>query len=116
MEVVCDLESRSGCWSIPTTSVGSTWRWRGQQVAAPKTKWRGSAKSSPPAGAGRLDASGDVLVAQDWIRRSAAGAVAPGWDDRFESMCRYAESKGWIEESDGSIKGHVVWPDEGGSA
>lgn len=64
------------------------------------------------AGVGRLDEGGDVLVRPDWLRQSAAaGGVRPDWEERFEGMCRFARSKGWVTAVDGSIRAHVVRDD-----
>ncbi|MHB1584593.1 MAG: hypothetical protein ACYCU7_11185 [Acidimicrobiales bacterium] len=61
------------------------------------------------AGVGRLGPSGDAYVRPDAVRFHAAGQVDDGWDDQFESMCRYAEEKGWVD-ADGAVQAHVEWP------
>ncbi|HEV7535304.1 MAG TPA: hypothetical protein VGP90_06690 [Acidimicrobiia bacterium] len=61
------------------------------------------------AGVGRLLPSGEAMIETSAVRRLAAGRVAEGWDDEFAGMLKYAESKGWLDESGTSIQGHVEW-------
>ena len=62
------------------------------------------------AGVGRPDESGDVFIRPDAVRFHAAGQVGAGWEEGFAGMCRYAESKGWVDPGDGWIRAHVEWP------
>jgi hypothetical protein len=56
-------------------------------------------------GAGRVD--GDVaFIELAAVRRLAAGRVEEDWDNRFEAMCGYARSKGWIDEG-ARIQAHI---------
>ncbi|PRY17128.1 hypothetical protein [Kineococcus rhizosphaerae] len=62
---------------------------------------------------GELDAEGEdvaaahVRVSIEWLRRTAhAEGADAGWDEQFERMLAYAESKGWV--ADGTVRAHVV--------
>jgi hypothetical protein len=64
---------------------------------------------------GTLDASGDVLVSVEAVRRLATeSATTTGstldadWDAGLARMLEYAASQGWIAD-DGSIRAHVEW-------
>jgi hypothetical protein len=66
---------------------------------------------------GTVDPSGDALIPPSTLRSLAAeaaadqgGALDPGWDDRFDTMVAYADSKGWIAD-DGSVRVHIEWGD-----
>lgn len=61
------------------------------------------------AGVGRLLPSGEAVIEIGVVRRLAAGHVADGWDEEFAGMLRYAESKGWLDETGSSIRAHVEW-------
>jgi len=56
---------------------------------------------------GRLLPSGDAMIDTAAVRRMADGRVAEGWDDDFAAMLGYAESKGWLDDTGGSIQAHV---------
>ena len=58
---------------------------------------------------GRLLPSGEAMIETSAVRRMARGGVPEGWDDEFAAMLKYAESKGWLDESGGSIQAHVEW-------
>ena len=58
-------------------------------------------------GVGRLLPSGEAMIDTAAVRRLAAGRVADGWDDDFAAMLKYAGSKGWLDETGGSIQAHV---------
>ena len=60
------------------------------------------------AAAGRLEGD-DAWITVDSVRRMAKGRVGPGWDADFEAMLRFAASKGWLDETGGSIRAHVEW-------
>ena len=67
------------------------------------------------AAAGRLD--GDhAWITVDALRRMAAGRVGPGWDEDFDGMLAFANSKGWVDPAGGSIRAHVEWEDANGGA
>jgi hypothetical protein len=61
------------------------------------------------AGVGRLLPSGETMIEIGAVRRLAAGRVAEGWDDEFAGMLKYAESKGWLDETGTQIQAHVEW-------
>lgn len=58
-------------------------------------------------GVGRLLPSGEAMIETAAVRRMAQGQVPDGWDDEFAGMLKYAESKGWLDETGGSIQAHV---------
>ena len=58
-------------------------------------------------GVGRLLPSGEAMIDTEAVRRMAAGRVHDDWDDDFSAMLKYAESKGWLDETGGSIQAHV---------
>jgi hypothetical protein len=58
-------------------------------------------------GVGRLLPSGEAMIDIAAVRRMAAGRVPDGWDDEFAGMLGYAESKGWLDETGGSIQAHI---------
>ncbi|HKN39493.1 MAG TPA: hypothetical protein VJ622_10795 [Acidimicrobiia bacterium] len=60
-------------------------------------------------GVGRLLPSGDAMIDTVAVRRMAGGRVPEGWDGDFAAMLQYAESKGWLDETGGSIQAHVEW-------
>lgn len=114
MEVVCDLVART----VRLDEPDELGRFNVRVLGRPELDGDGRAAELAAmletAGAGRLDDGGDALVRPDWLRRSAAsGGVGPDWEERFGAMCRFAESKGWVTATDGSIRGHVVLDDAG---
>jgi hypothetical protein len=59
-------------------------------------------------------AAGGVLGFGDhaWVRTDAlrrlAGAVAtPEWEERFAAMLDYARTRGWVDDDQGAVRGHV---------
>ena len=65
----------------------------------------GSALAS--AGVGRLLPSGEAMIDTAAVRRMAAGRVGAGWDGDFAAMLEYAGTKGWLDDTGGSIQAHV---------
>lgn len=61
------------------------------------------------AGVGRLLPSGDAMIDTRAVRSMAHGRVPAGWDDDFTAMLKYAESKGWLDNSAGAVQAHVEW-------
>ena len=61
-------------------------------------------------GVGRLLPSGVAMIDMAAVRRMALGRVPDGWDDEFAGMLKYAETKGWVDDSGTSIQAHVEWP------
>jgi hypothetical protein len=59
------------------------------------------------AGIGRLHPSGEAMIDTSAVRRMARGRVAAGWEDEFAAMLEYAGSKGWLDDTGGSIQAHV---------
>jgi hypothetical protein len=58
---------------------------------------------------GRLLPSGEAMIDTAAVLRMADGRVPEGWEDEFAAMLKYAESKGWLDETGGSIQAHVEW-------
>ena len=58
-------------------------------------------------GVGRLLPSGEAMIDTAAVRRMAAGRVGAGWDGDFAAMLEYAGSKGWLDETGGSIQAHI---------
>jgi len=58
---------------------------------------------------GRLQPSGDTMIAITTIRRMAKGRVPAGWDNDFAGMLEYALRKGWLAEDGMAIQAHVDW-------
>jgi hypothetical protein len=59
-------------------------------------------------------AAGGVLGFGDhaWVRTDAlrrlAGAVATAeWEERFAAMLDYARVRGWVDDEQGAVRGHV---------
>jgi hypothetical protein len=59
-------------------------------------------------------AAGGVLGFGDhaWVRTAAlrrlAGPIAtPEWEDAFAAMLDYARSRGWVDDEQGAVRGHV---------
>lgn len=114
MELVVDLEKVTVVLAAPSDTERFCVR-----VAAPPTA---SAEVAADvhrlgdvlvaAGVGRLGPTGDAYVRPDAVRFHAAGQVDDGWDEQFESMCRDADEKGWVD-ADGGIQAHVQWPTSG---
>ena len=59
-------------------------------------------------------AAGGVLGFGDhaWVRTDAlrrlAGAIAtPEWEERFAAMLDYARTRGWVDDDQGAVRGHV---------
>src|SRR5664280_766995 len=65
-------------------------------------------------GVGMIDASGDVLVSVEAVRRLATESATTGctldaeWDAGLAGLLEYAATQGWIAD-DGSIRAHVEW-------
>jgi hypothetical protein len=86
------------------------------EATVPRTSTVSAARDAlTSAGAGTLEVAGGTLegahvhVAQAWLRASAeAAGVAPGWVEGFRAMLAFAGSKGWVDESAGTVRAHVV--------
>jgi hypothetical protein len=65
-------------------------------------------------GLGRVRDDGSHVVVDPIALRSLAGTAAtPQWEDGLAAMCRYAASKGWVED-DGGIVAHIESGDDKG--
>jgi hypothetical protein len=59
-------------------------------------------------GVGRLDTDGQhVHVPIDTVRHLAEGRTSSGWDKDFAAMISYARTKGWVDDTAATIRGHV---------
>lgn len=58
---------------------------------------------------GRLLPSGDTMIEIAAVRRLAEGRVPDGWADELAGMLKYAESKGWLDDTGSAIQAHVEW-------
>ena len=58
---------------------------------------------------GRLLPSGEAMIETQAVMRMAQGRVPEGWEDEFAAMLKYAESKGWLDETGAAIQAHVEW-------
>ena len=59
-------------------------------------------------GAGRLDPDGQhVHVPIDTVRHLAEGRTSSGWDQDFAAMISYARTKGWVDDTAATVRGHV---------
>ena len=56
---------------------------------------------------GRLLSSGEAMIDVAAVRRMAEGQVGDGWAEDFAAMLGYAASKGWLDETGGSIQAHI---------
>jgi len=63
------------------------------------------------ANAGRLVGPHQAFIRPDAVRFHAEGQVADDWPERFDAMCAYAATKGWINP-EGWIEAHVEWPED----
>lgn len=62
-------------------------------------------------GAGGAAAGDDhVWITVDEIERLAGSAVTTEWQSNFELMLAFAASKGWTDDDQRMIKGHIVRP------
>jgi hypothetical protein len=59
-------------------------------------------------------ASGGVLgfgdhawVRTDALRRLAGPAATPEWEEGFAAMLDYARVRGWVDDEQGAVRGHV---------
>jgi hypothetical protein len=61
------------------------------------------------AGVGRLLPSEEAMIDTSAVRRMATGRVPESWDEDFAAMLKYAESKGWLDETGATIQAHIEW-------
>lgn len=51
--------------------------------------------------------------AHAWVPIGRLNALAPagdpGWPGKFDRMIDFARSKGWVDEADGTVRGHIGW-------
>ena len=60
------------------------------------------------AGAGQLDPDGQhVHVSIATVRRLAEGHTSSGWDENFAAMISYARTKGWVDDTAATVRGHL---------
>jgi len=109
MELVVELESASMTLADPDDTKRLSVRVAGPPGAAPATHAERLGRVLSGLHFGRLGEDGDARLDRGALRFRAAGQVGDDWDDRFEGMCRYAESKGWVDPGDGALQAHVEW-------
>jgi hypothetical protein len=56
---------------------------------------------------GRLADEEHALVEIAAVQRLATGRVGPTWDQDFGAMLDYARGKGWVDEDERSVLGHL---------
>ena len=59
------------------------------------------------AGWGTADPDGDAYISVDALRTAGRSAGGSDWQDGFEKMLAYAQSKGWLDEAGTAIQAHV---------
>ena len=109
MELVLELESVSVTLAEPDDTKHLSVRVSGPPGAAPATHAERLERVLSGLHLGRLGRDGDARLNRDALRFRAAGEVSDDWDARFEAMCGYAESKGWVDPVDGALQAHVEW-------
>jgi hypothetical protein len=58
--------------------------------------------------AGGVIGFGDhAWVRTDALRRLAGPAATPEWEERFATMLEYARTRGWVDDEQGAVRGHV---------
>jgi hypothetical protein len=69
----------------------------------------GDADPSPEALAegGVLGFGDHAWVRTDALRRLAGPIATPEWEDAFAAMLDYARSRGWVDDEQGAVRGHV---------
>lgn len=119
MELVVELESVSVTLHEPDDTGRFSLRVIGPPGAGPATHLHRLSDVLEGLGLGRLapaaaaDTDGhgqDAFITRDPLRFWAAGQVGEDWDERFDAMCEYAATKGWVDPTDGALRAHVVWP------
>ena len=46
-------------------------------------------------------------VRSDALRRLAGPAATPEWEEGFAAMLEYARGRGWVDDDQGAVRGHV---------
>jgi hypothetical protein len=46
-------------------------------------------------------------VRTDALRRLAGPAATPEWEEGFAAMLDYARTRGWVDDEQGAVRGHV---------
>ena len=69
----------------------------------------GDADPGPEAlAAGGVLGFGDhAWVRTDALRRLAGPIATPEWEDAFAAMLDYARTRGWVDDEQGAVRGHV---------
>jgi hypothetical protein len=50
-----------------------------------------------------------MWVSEAWLRTAPGRIEGEKWQDSVSAMIAGAKKYGWVDESNGSIKAHVVW-------
>ena len=46
-------------------------------------------------------------ISIDALRRAVEGQVSADWAEKFDGMCAYARSKGWVDDAGTSLRAHI---------
>jgi hypothetical protein len=59
------------------------------------------------AAGGVLGFGDHAWVRTDALRRLAGPTATPEWEERFAAMLDYARMRGWVDDEQGAVRGHV---------
>jgi hypothetical protein len=59
------------------------------------------------AAGGVLGFGDHAWVRTDALRRLAGPAATPSWEEGFAAMLEYARLRGWVDDEQGAVRGHV---------
>ena len=59
------------------------------------------------AAAGVLGFGDHAWVRTDALRRLAGPAATPEWEEGFGAMLDHARTRGWVDDAQGAVRGHV---------
>ena len=59
------------------------------------------------AAGGVLGFGDHAWVRTDALRRLAGPAATPAWEERFTAMLDHARTRGWVDDEQGAVRGHV---------
>lgn len=59
------------------------------------------------AAGGVLGLGDHAWVRTDALRRLAEPVATPEWEDGFAAMLEYARTRGWVDDEQGAVRGHV---------
>lgn len=59
------------------------------------------------AAGGVLGLGDHAWVRTEALRRLAGPAATPEWEQAFAAMLDYARTRGWVDDAQGAVRGHV---------